>query len=109
MAAKPAQAKALVRSFPAIGPRAYRRYVEFLDGFVAAMREGRDYAEAEAELPDEVELMAIGAGESLIFAEIDAGRCAGLPAMLPEILFSVLVPFLGPERAEEEMKSAAAA
>jgi hypothetical protein len=29
--------------------------------------------------------------------------------MLPEVLFSVLVPFMGPERAAEEMRSAATA
>jgi hypothetical protein len=29
--------------------------------------------------------------------------------MMPEILFSILVPFMGPDRAAHEMRSAAAA
>jgi hypothetical protein len=59
-------------------------------------------------LPADVELLAVGAAESLIFAEVDAGRAERLPSMLPEILFCVLVPFLGPDLAGDEMRSAAA-
>jgi hypothetical protein len=108
IAARPALAVAATHHFPALGPEAYRRYDELLSSFVPMLREGREHADAETELPDEVELMAIGAGESLIFAEIDAGNAAALPAMLGEILFSVLVPFIGPERAVEEMELARA-
>jgi AcrR family transcriptional regulator len=109
IAAKPGLAKAATRSFPAIGPAAYRRYVDLLNQFVPMMTAGRELAEVDEPLPGEVELLAIGAAESIIFAEVDAGRAGQLPAMLPEILFSVLVPLIGPERATEEMRSAATA
>jgi AcrR family transcriptional regulator len=109
IAARPDRARVLTRVFPAIRPAAYERYSAFLQGFVAYMREGREYSEDGEELPDEVELLAVGAAESLIFAEIDAGRAEELPKMMPEILFSVLVPFLGPDRAADEMRSATAA
>jgi hypothetical protein len=71
------------------------------------MKEGREYSEVEEELPGEVELLAVGAAEAIIFGEVDAGRAERLPKMMPEILFSILVPFLGPDRAAEEMRSAA--
>jgi AcrR family transcriptional regulator len=109
IAAEPVIARALTRSFPGIRPSAYQRYVELLSRFVPFMEEGREYSEVEEELPGEIELLAVGAAEAIIFAEVDAGRCEGLPAMLPEILFSVLVPFMGPDRAAEEMRSASAA
>ena len=108
IAEQPATARVMTRAFPAIRPAAYRLYVEFTSDFVPLMREGREYSEVDQELPAEVELLAVGAGESLIFAEVDAGRAERLPRMLPEILFSVLVPFMGPDRAAEEMRSAAA-
>jgi AcrR family transcriptional regulator len=108
LAAKPLLAQAVTRSFPGIRPSAYERYVALLSRFEPLMEEGRRYSEFAEELPSEVELLAVGAAESIIFGEVDAGRAEELPAMLPEILFSVLVPFIGPERAEEEMRSAAA-
>lgn len=109
LAAQPAMAIALTRAFPGIRPSAYARYVDLLSRFVPFMTEGRQYAEVEEELPGEVELLAVGAAEAIIFGEVDAGRAERLPAMLPEILFSVLVPFMGPDRAADEMRTAAAA
>lgn len=107
LAAEPEMAMAITRSFPKIRPSAYQRYVDLLTRFVPFMREGRGYSEVDEELPGEVELLAVGAAEAIIFGEVDAGRAERLPQMMPEILFSVLVPFMGPERAANEMRSAA--
>jgi AcrR family transcriptional regulator len=107
MADQPQMAMALTRAFPGIRPAAYKRYVELLSRFVPLMAEGRQYSEVDEELPGEVELLAVGAAEAIIFGEVDAGRADRLPQMLPEILFSVLVPFMGPDRAADEMRTAA--
>lgn len=109
IAAEPEMTRAMTRSFPGIRPATYERYVELLSRFVPYMEEGREYAEVDEELPGEVELLAVGAAEAIIFGEVDAGRAERLPAMMPEILFSVLVPFMGPDRAADEMRTAAAA
>lgn len=109
LAAEPGMARAMTRAFPGIRPAAYERYVDLLSRFVPFMKEGRDYSEVDEELPSEVELLAVGAAEAIIFGEVDAGRTERLPQMLPEILFSVLVPFMGPDRAADEMRSAATA
>lgn len=109
IAAEPRMTLAMTRAFPGIRPSAYERYVALLGRFVPFMHEGREYSEVDEELPGEVELLAVGAAEAIIFGEIEAGRAAMLPKMLPEILFSVLVPFMGPERAADEMRTAAAA
>lgn len=109
IASEPHMAKAMTRSFPGIRPRAYERYVGLLERFVPYVQEGREYSGVKEELPGEVELLAVGAAEAIIFGEVDAGRAERLPKMMPEILFSVLVPFMGPDRAADEMKTAAAA
>jgi AcrR family transcriptional regulator len=106
LAAAPARARVAIRAFPAISPEARTRYEDFVEGFAPLLREGRAFATAGAELPREVEMLAVGAAEAIVFDEIEAGRAAQLPALAPAILFSVLVPFLGPEAASAEMQRA---
>jgi len=106
IAAQPQAARALMRSLPAAGPAGYRCYTTLLETFVPFLAPGRSCADAPDELPSEVEMLAIGAVETIVLREIDEGRAAQLPALLPAILFSVLMPFLGPERAAEAMRRA---
>jgi hypothetical protein len=109
LAEDPQLARVTTQSLPAISPAAQRAYSETLERFAELLRGGRAQGEAEVELPSAVEFLAVGAAESLIFAEIDADRAERLQAMAPEILFSVLTPFIGPERAGSEMRRAIAA
>jgi AcrR family transcriptional regulator len=99
LAADPRTAQVLIRSFPAIRPAAYGRYMEFLETFTLCLREGRELTEMEGEPPGEIEMLAIGAAEAIVFEEIEAGRARALQSLTPSILFSLLVPFTGPERA----------
>jgi hypothetical protein len=109
LAGAPAVAQLLIRAFPAIGPAARARYQEFVESFAPLLGGGRELAAAGAELPREVEMLAVGAAEAIVFEEIEAGRAAQLSALTPAILFSVLVPFLGPEAASAEMRKASEA
>jgi AcrR family transcriptional regulator len=106
LAAAPARARVAIRAFPAISPEARARYQAFVESFAPLLQGGRKLAGPGAELPGEVEMLAIGAAEAIVFDEIEAGRAGQLGALAPEILFSVLVPFLGPEAASAEMQKA---
>jgi hypothetical protein len=75
---------------------AIARFTGFLDA-------GRRLAGNE-ELPENISLMAAGAVFGLIFDELRAGREAELPARLPDLLFALLVPYVGPEAAAAEMR-----
>jgi AcrR family transcriptional regulator len=79
---------------------AVARFTEYLDG-------GRELADGR-ELPENISLMSAGAVSGLIFDELLAGRAAQLPALLPDLLFAMLVPYIGPRAAAEEMRRAAA-
>ncbi|MEU9346935.1 helix-turn-helix domain-containing protein [Streptomyces sp. NPDC048278] len=59
-----------------------------------------DLPELELPVPQE-ELVdtVVGGAYSAIYRRIATGRTAELPALLPGLAFSVLAPFLGPERA----------
>jgi len=97
-------AEVLARTFPAIGPDAQQRYQAFVEGLAPLLREGRRHAEGGVELPREVEMLAIGAAEAIVYERIEAGETTQLGRLAPQILFSVLVPFLGAESADKAMK-----
>jgi AcrR family transcriptional regulator len=104
LAADPRLTRALVRGFPSRGKREQSRYREFVESFGPLLSAGREYAGSEEDLPREVETLALGAAEAIAFVEIDAGRAGQLPLAAPAILFSLLVPFIGPAKAAEEVE-----
>jgi AcrR family transcriptional regulator len=104
----PALARTAVIEAAAAGPAARRlqwnaiaSFTEFLDG-------GRELAGNRA-LPESISLMSAGAVFGLIFDELLAGREAELTDRLPDLLFAMLVPYLGPEAAAAEMRPAGGA
>jgi hypothetical protein len=107
LAANPEMTRMTVRSFPGLRPAAHARYMSLLEAFVPYLREGRKLSGAGERLPSEVEMLAVGAAEAIVFDEVQANRIERLPSLMPAILFSVLVPFVGPERASAAMQRAA--
>jgi AcrR family transcriptional regulator len=91
---------------PAARPEAQRRYGETLRRFVPLLTEGRRYREPGGDLPSDLELMAVGGAEAIIHEEVLADRTEELPAKLPDILFTVLAPYIGPEAAAAEARRA---
>lgn len=105
LTASPARAVALVRTYPALGAPRRLRYEAFVADFPPLLADGRQVAEASgAALPDEVELLAVGAAEAIVFDAVESGRAAALAEMAPAVLFSVLVPFIGANAAAAEME-----
>ena len=79
---------------------AVARFTEYLDA-------GRELAGKE--LPENISLMSAGAVSGLIFDELLAGRADQLPDRLPDLLFAMLVPYVGPQVAAAEMRRVATA
>jgi AcrR family transcriptional regulator len=88
----------------AAGESARRVYGDALTRFAPFLEEGREYAEQGNDLPPDTARFAIGAATSMIFDEVRAGRGSDLGRVLPELVFAVLMPYLGPEAAEAEMQ-----
>jgi len=88
----------------AAGDDARARYRAALARFTPFLEEGREYSRQSDELPPDTARFAIGGATSMIFDEIRAGRGPELKRILPDLLFAVLMPYLGPEEAEEEMR-----
>jgi AcrR family transcriptional regulator len=104
LARRASMAEALARTFPSIGPTAVIHYQAFVESLAPLLAPGRELA-AGVELPGEVEVLAVGAVEAIVMERIQAGETASLPELGPEILFSLLVPFVGPGAASEAMEA----
>ncbi|HEY0391852.1 MAG TPA: TetR/AcrR family transcriptional regulator [Solirubrobacterales bacterium] len=103
----PELARTAVVEVAAAGADARQRHWNAVARFTAYLEDGRELADGR-ELPENISLMSAGAVSGLIFDELLAGRAAQLQAMLPDLLFAMLVPYIGPRAAAEEMRRVAA-
>lgn len=88
----------------AAGDQARERYRAALARFTPFLEEGRHYTGQGDKLPPDTARFAVGGATSMIFDEIRAGRGPELKRILPDLVFAVLMPYLGPEAAEDEMR-----
>jgi len=88
----------------AAGDDARERYRAMLTRFTPFLEKGRTYSGQGEALPTDTARFAIGGATSMIFDEVRAGRGPELKRILPDLVFAVLMPYLGPEAAEDEMR-----
>jgi len=103
----PELARTAIVEVAAAGADARQRHWNAINRFTEFLEDGADLAEGR-ELPDNIALMAAGAVSGLIFDELLTGRAERLPKLLPDLIFALLVPYIGPGAATEEMRKAAA-
>jgi len=89
------------------GDAARELYRAALARFTPFLDEGRSYSGQGDELPPDTARFAIGGVASLLFDEIRAGRGPELRRVLPDLVFAVLMPYLGSEAAEDERQRVA--
>jgi AcrR family transcriptional regulator len=102
----PELARTAVVEVAAAGAEARQRHWNAVARFTEYLEDGRELADGR-ELPENISLMSAGAVSGLIFDELLAGRATQLPAMLPDLLFAMLVPYIGPRAAAAEMRRVA--
>lgn len=90
------------------GEEARERYRAAVARFAPFLEEGRAHSGQGEELPVDTARLAIGGATSMIFDEVRAGRGPEMERILPDLVFAVLMPYLGPEAAEDEMRRVAA-
>jgi AcrR family transcriptional regulator len=105
-AVDPELARTAIVEVAAAGADARQRHWNAINRFTEFLEDGKDLAGGR-ELPDNIALMAAGAVSGLIFDELLTGRAERLPELLPDLLFAMLVPYIGPTAAAEEMRRAA--
>lgn len=106
-ALEPELARTAVVEVAAAGADARQRHWDAITAFTEYLADGGELA-GDRDLPSNIGLMAAGAVTGLIFDELLTGRAERLPELLPDLLFAMLVPYIGPRAASEEMRRAAA-
>ena len=106
MAEHPDEARFAIVEVLAAGPKALARRDAALRQFTGFLDAGR--AETSVELPGITSLSIAGGVNELLYSEILHGATASLPSRLPDLMFWIVLPFLGPERAAEERDRIAA-
>jgi AcrR family transcriptional regulator len=103
----PELARTAIVEVAAAGADARQKHWNAVARFTDFLTDGAELAGGR-ELPDNIALMAAGAVSGLIFDELLTGRAERLPELLPDLLFAMLVPYIGPTEATVEMRKAAA-
>lgn len=93
----------------AAGDRAYETYTVALRLIVSMMEEGRRQIDCNWALPSTAARAAVGAAETLIVSELLTNRPERVLMLLPDILYCILLPYLGAERALQHAAEASAA
>jgi len=101
----PELARTAIVEVAAAGADARQRHWSAITRFTEFLADGEQLADGR-ELPENIALMAAGAVSGLIFDELLTGRAERLPELLPDLLFAMLVPYIGPGAATEEMRKA---
>jgi len=91
----------------ASGGVARAHYRAALARFTPFLEEGRAYSSQGDALPADTARFAVGGVTTMIFNEFRSGRGPDLEGILPELVFAVLMPYLGPDEAERQMHKAA--
>jgi hypothetical protein len=100
LAEHPDEARFAIIEVLAAGPQALARRDTALREFTAFLDAGR--AETSTELPDITALSLAGGINELLYSEILRGAAAQLPGRLPDLMFWITLPFMGPQKAAEE-------
>lgn len=105
----PDYATAVMVESQAAGEAAFERYSQGIGLVVALLNEGRVHGNNPVTPPPRTARAMMGGGEWLIRGEMIAGRANRLPALVPDFVYMVLVPFLGQDEALRHARLAAGA
>ncbi len=81
------------------GTRAVDRLRSAVALFVPILEEGRAHAASVEHLPPQASEAVVGGITSILHRHVLEGRTAELPALLPDLLYFALMPYLGHHRA----------
>jgi AcrR family transcriptional regulator len=95
----PEEALLLVLDALAFDPELASRVLASHDYLVGLLRNGREYCPQAASLPELTERALVGAMASIIGSRLMSGQSDQLPALRPQLVQLVLIPYLGIEDA----------
>lgn len=107
VASEPAFADMCIVEVMAAGPEAVQRRKDAMRAFAALIQRGVDNQMPKRGRPPELVAETIVGGiYEVVYSRIVQGRTAELPELLPDLMFSVLLPYLGHDIATSEYRKA---
>jgi AcrR family transcriptional regulator len=103
-AAEPQYAVMCIVEVLAAGPAAIARRDAIMRALVDVLRAGARTLPHGDEPPPLVAETVIGGVYEVVYSRVLRGEVAGLPTLLPELAYSVLLPYTGREAAERSME-----
>ncbi len=100
LAAHPGEARFALVEVLAAGPQALDRRDAALRRFTGFIETGR--SESTVDLPGSTAQTIAGGVNELLYSDVLHGAAGELPARLPELVFLIVLPFLGAARAAQE-------
>lgn len=105
-AAAPHLAHLAIVGMAQAGPAAHRHYRQAVRRFIPLLAAGHEYTPVGYRLPSTTSRLALGSITEILFDEIHGGRAARLSAMVPELTFAALAPYVGCHEASAHMLKA---
>jgi AcrR family transcriptional regulator len=99
LAAEPAFARMCIVEVVTAGPRALERYMSAVRLLARLLDEGRGERPGHEDLPTSTAFAVIHGSALVIRDQILAGRTEQLSELLPDLLYTALVPYVGQEEA----------
>jgi AcrR family transcriptional regulator len=99
VASEPAFADMCIVEVMAAGPQAVARRNQAMQAFVALIQQGADEAGGTRRAPALAAETIVGGIYEVVYARILQGEGARLPELLPDLAFSLLLPYIGHEDA----------
>jgi AcrR family transcriptional regulator len=104
LANNPDAARVCIVEVLAAGPKAVARRDAAIRGFTHFIDAGR--LQAPRGIPTFTAIGVLGGINEVLYAEIRRGATRDLPRLMPDLLYLVLLPFVGHEAAQEERRLA---
>jgi AcrR family transcriptional regulator len=104
-AADPVGGRVMMLELAAMGPISREVFQEEFSRFTHLLDGGLDGGGPQPEVP-RATVLAVGAAFARIYDEVARSRTEELPAMLAELTYEVLVPFVGEAEAREQQRQA---
>jgi AcrR family transcriptional regulator len=99
---EPRYADFLIVEVLAAGPTAISRRNHVMDAFAELIRRGAEELPAGRRPPDLAAETLVGGIYEVVFSRVLQGQTAELPALLPDLSYSLMQPYLGHEAARRE-------
>jgi len=102
LAREPTAARLCFIEVMAAGPSAIAARNEAMRGFTIIFDTGR--LQDDRDRPPALALNMVGGMSEIVHREIAAGKAEELPGVLPDLMYTAVLPILGPEAAERELE-----